>query len=134
MRRTVIGRYQVLEEVSSWLGRLRLALLHKGALTKEGLLWISPAHVNRVTQKLVKLSDGHLWRYHTVLWLQLISARLKLGLLLGVRVALRDLHDCLEVEDLALHVVPDDTIVKVGSRLYLSLRFRITLNLVNNHA
>lgn len=48
--------------------------------------------------------------------------------------ALCDLHDCLEVEDLALHVVPDDAIVKVGSRLYLSQRFRITLNLVNNHA
>ena len=48
--------------------------------------------------------------------------------------ALCDLHDCLEVEDLALHVVPDDAIVQVGSRLYLSQRFRITLNLVNNHA
>lgn len=132
MRRTVIARHQLLEEVS-WLARLRLALPQKGALTQEGLLGISPAHIDGVTQKLVKLSNRHLWRYQTVLRLQLVSARLKLGLLLGVRVALRYLHNCLKVEDLALHVVPDDTIVKVRSRLYFSLGFRITLNLVNNH-
>ena len=46
---------------------------------------------------------------------------------------LRDLHHCLEVEDLALHIVPDDAVVEVGRGNNLRLRFRFALHLGNNH-